>query len=316
MHAGQEQSALGTLDDAVVVGAGDRDDLADTERAEVGAVGALELGRVVDAPDADDDALTLHEPGDALNGADRARVGEADVGALEILDRELVRADLADQLLVGAEEAGEVHAVGLSDDRNDERARAITLVHVDGEAEVDRLDALQTGLAVVVLDERVAHVRDGVGDGPHDGVADEVGEADLARAAAGAVAVDHLAVDLEQLGGDLPEAGRRRHAEAALHVGGDHGCGAPQDCPLRLGAPGTGRRLAGARVAGGLGLICGSRRSRRGRFCGGGRCRFARRLRRRRFGRDRLVVGEELAPRLPDRLRVGAELLVHLLDQP
>ena len=40
---------LGALDDAVVVGARDRDDLGDAERRQVAAVGALELGRVVDA---------------------------------------------------------------------------------------------------------------------------------------------------------------------------------------------------------------------------------------------------------------------------
>ena len=66
----------------------------------------------------------------------------------------------------------------------------------------------------------------GVGDRPHDGVADEVGEADLAHPAAGAVAVDDLAVDLEQLGRDVAEARRRRHGEAALHVGGDRRAGA------------------------------------------------------------------------------------------
>ena len=77
VHALQEQPALGALDDAVVVRAGDRDDLADAERAEVGAVGALELGRVVDAPDADDHALARHQPRHALHGADRAGVGQA-----------------------------------------------------------------------------------------------------------------------------------------------------------------------------------------------------------------------------------------------
>ena len=44
----QEHAALGALDDAVVVRAGDRDDLADAERTEGALVGALELGRVVD----------------------------------------------------------------------------------------------------------------------------------------------------------------------------------------------------------------------------------------------------------------------------
>ena len=87
VHALQERSRFGTLDDPVVVRAGDRDDLADAERAEVATVGSLELGRVVDAADPDDHALPGHQPGHRLDGADRAGVGERDVGALEVLDR-------------------------------------------------------------------------------------------------------------------------------------------------------------------------------------------------------------------------------------
>ena len=79
----------------------------------------------------------------------------------------------------------------------------------------------QPGLAVGALGVGVAHHRHGVGDGPHHGVADEVGEADLAHPAAAAVAVDDLAVDLEQLRRDVAEARRRRDGEAADHVGGD-----------------------------------------------------------------------------------------------
>ena len=60
--------------------------------AEVASVGALELGRVVDGADADDHALTGHQPRHALDRADRARVGERDVGALEVVDGELVAA--------------------------------------------------------------------------------------------------------------------------------------------------------------------------------------------------------------------------------
>ena len=60
-----------------------------------------------------------------------------DGGALEVVDGELVRLDLADQLLVGGEEAGEVEVVGVADDRHDERAAAVGLLDVDGEAEVD-----------------------------------------------------------------------------------------------------------------------------------------------------------------------------------
>ena len=332
----QEQAALGALDDAVVVGARDRDDLADAERAEVGAVGALELGRVVDRADADDDALAGHQPGHALDGADGAGVGERDGGALEVLDGQLVGLDLADQLLVGGEEAGEVERVGVADDRHDERAAAVGLLDVDGEAHVDGVVLDEAGLAVGAGDERVAHRRHGVGDRPHDGVADEVGEADLAHPAADAVAVDDLAVDLEQLGRDVAEAGRRRHGEAALHVGGDRRAGAADRAHLLV--------LAWPAPPGGSGRVPAARwRSRRRRcrslrwsawpgvalVARGGLRRLARRcgrlvLDRRGGGRGgrreggvgRAVVGEELAPGLAHRLRVLPELLVHLFDQP
>ena len=59
-----------------------------------------------------------------------------------------------------------------------------------------------------------------------DGEPDEVGEADLALATAVPIAVDDLAIDLEQLGWNVAEAGCRRHRQAALHVGGDGRTGA------------------------------------------------------------------------------------------
>ena len=85
-----------------------------------------------------------------------------------------------------------------------------------------------------------------VGDGPHDGVADEVGEADLAAPGAAEVAVDDLAVDLEQLGRDVAEAGGGRDGEARLHVRDDAGRRAAER--LALGGRGGGR--LGVLVAG------------------------------------------------------------------
>ena len=221
----EEQPRLGTLDDAVVVGARDGDDLGDAERRQVAAVGALELGRVVDGADADDDALAGHQARHRLHRADGAGVGQCHAGALEVGDGELVAPDLADDLLVGDEEAGEVEPFGVAEDGDDERASAVALVDVDREAHVDVFVLDESWLAVGALEVRVVHRRDGIGDRPHDGVADEMGEAHLALAAARSIAVDHLAVDLEQTGRDVAEAGRRRHREAALHVGGDRRAG-------------------------------------------------------------------------------------------
>ena len=137
----EEQARLGALDDAVVVGRADRDDLGDAELGQGDGVGGLVLGRVVEAADADDDALAGHEPGHGLHGADRAGVGEADRGAGEVVGAELVGTDLADELLVGAPEAAEVEGVGVLDDGHQQRAAAVALLHVDGDAEADVLVA-------------------------------------------------------------------------------------------------------------------------------------------------------------------------------
>ena len=175
------------------------------------------------------------------------------------------------------------------------------------------LVADDAGLAVGALDEGGVHHRHVVGDGPHDGVADEVGEADLAAALAAQVAVDDPAVDLEQLGRDLAEAGGRGHVEAPLHVGDDQ-APAPR-MRLALGArppvrPGRRRprRGGGARCGRGAAAAAGAAVPARPRAGGaaGVRVRVQRRA----------VVGEELLPALAHRRRVGPVLLVHLVDEP
>ena len=226
VHPLEEQPRLGALDDAVVVGARDRDDLADAERAEVAPVGPLELGRIVDAADADDHGLAGHQPWHRLDGADTAGVGEADVGALEIVDGQLVGVDLANDLLVGGEEPVEVERVALADDRHQEGAAAVGLLLVDCQAHVDVRVLDQSRLAVVAHHVGVLHRRDRIGDRSDDRPADQVREADLRLPGAGAEPVDDLAVDLEQLGGHVAEAGRRRDGQAGFHVSCNGGAGA------------------------------------------------------------------------------------------
>ena len=312
----QEHAALGTLDDAVVVGAGDRDDLADAQLTEGVRVGTLELGRVVDAADADDDTLAGHEPRHALHGADGARVGEADRGALEVAHGELVALHLADELLVRRQEAGEVERVGIAQHRHDQRTRPVGLAHVDCETHVDVRVADETRLAVGSFGERVVHVRHRIGDRAHDRISDEVGEAHLALAAAAAVAVDDLAVHLEQFRRHVAEAGGGGHRQAALHVGGD--CHARttnrltdvadhlvtdhddsrrsrsrgHGCSRKHGWSGHGRGWHGRHTTGCSGTVSEGRR-----------CRPS-------------IVGEELLPRLAHGPGVGEELCVHFVDEP
>ena len=88
---GEEVTGLRALDDPVVVGRGQRHDLADRVAGDRLLRGALPLGRVLHRADADDRALALHQPRHGVVGADAAGVGQADRRALEVGDRAACR---------------------------------------------------------------------------------------------------------------------------------------------------------------------------------------------------------------------------------
>ena len=117
LDAAQEGARLGALDDPVVVGRGQRHHLRDAELAQAVGRGVGPLGRVGDRAGGDDRALAAHQARHRGDGADPARVGQRDVGALEVVGGELVLARLVDQLLVVAVEGGEVEPVGALDRR-------------------------------------------------------------------------------------------------------------------------------------------------------------------------------------------------------
>ena len=73
-HGAQELTGLGALDDAVVVGGGDGDQLADAQLSEAVRGGTGEFGRVVHGADADDGALALGQARHGMTGADAAGV--------------------------------------------------------------------------------------------------------------------------------------------------------------------------------------------------------------------------------------------------
>src|SRR4030095_198012 len=102
----------------------------------VGVV-ALVLGRVVDGADADDGRLAGHQAGNRQHRADGARVGDGQGGVGEVPDGQLVRLDLADELLVGADEGGEVEGVGLLDVGHQQGPGAVGAAGVHGQPQVD-----------------------------------------------------------------------------------------------------------------------------------------------------------------------------------
>jgi len=238
VHDPEEVAGLRALDDAVVIGGREREDLGDAEARERVLGRALELGRVLHGADADDGSLSGHEARHRVDGADRSRVRERDRGPGEVVRGELAGAGAADHVLVGHPEGREVHPLGTLDGRDQELSRAIRPGQVDRQPEVHVRRAHDRRLAVH-LAVRGVH-RGEVGERLDHGEADEVREGDLAAAAAGEVVVDHDPVVHEQLRGHRPDARRRRDLEAGLHVG-HH--------PSRRAAQG-GDVVGAARVAG------------------------------------------------------------------
>ena len=204
--------------------------------------------------------------------------------------------------------------------------------------------------AAVDLGEVPVHHRE-LGQRPHDGEPDEVGEGDLAAARPPQLVVDHQAVVGQQLRRHGAHRRRRRHLQRRLHVLDDHRRGTAQR--RRRALLDRRRRARGLRGAARGGLLGGDS----GTGCAGAasgreprspravgppassspgaaaspraprlptrRRRTSRRPRRRRRAVaavsvpvSRPVVGEEVVPRRVDRSRVVEETLVHLLDEP
>ena len=227
----QEQARLGPLDDPVVIGRSDGDDLGDAELSNELGIRRSILGRVANGPDSDDCSLPRHQPRHRLKGSDRARVGEGDRRSHHVVDSQLVGSDLGNELFVSIDELGEGHGLDALDDRDNEGARAVGLLLIYGDTEVDVLVANQSGLAGGVDGKVVVEVWNRARYGPHHCITDDVGEADLAPANPAKVVVQHPTVDFEQLGRDLPEAGGGWHLQAGLHVGNDPGGNAADRFP-------------------------------------------------------------------------------------
>ena len=146
VHLLEEHARFGALNDAVVIGRGERDHLRHAEFGQLRRVGGLELGWEGDAADPDDQTLARHQPRYRLECADRARVGEAHGRAAEVVDAQLAVAGLTNQALVLVDELLEVERVGRLDARHRQGAAAVWFLQIDGDTEPDVRVLDQTGL--------------------------------------------------------------------------------------------------------------------------------------------------------------------------
>ena len=230
LDALEEAAGLGALDDPVVVGGGHRHDLLGADhRAD-----PLQPDRIGDRAGGHDRALAHHQTRHRGDRADPAGVGERDVAAGEVVGGERVGPRLLDQRVVGVQELGEAHASRVADDRHHQRAGAVLLLHVDGQAEVDGAVVVAVGLAVDLL-EVVGHHRHVVGGDLGDGVGDQVGEGDPL-----APVLELLAPLVERGHGQRAERGGRRDRAALVHVAGQRGAAALDEL-----SPGRRRRGGG-----------------------------------------------------------------------
>ena len=314
-NAAEEEARLGSLNDAVVVGGRECDHLAEAQLGQDAGVGRLETGGVAQCPDTDDGALPGHEARHGLHGAERPGVGQRDGRTGEVVRGDPVGVDLADEVLVGQHEGAEVEGVGILDARHEQRPAPVALLLVDRQTQPHMLVVDDTRLPLAVGVGHEGGVECGhIEQGAHHGVADDVRETHLRPSGPRQLIVQDETVDLEEPRRHGPHAGRRGDGQAGLHVGDD-----PRGRTAQRGGLLLSRRYRGCRSRGGGRRHGGSLRGRSGRGLGRGRCACRRRglgLGLRRRDGSGPVVGEELPPALADRVRVGQEAVVHVVDQP
>ena len=219
VHLLEELAGAGTLDDAVVVGGGERDRLADAQIGECRERHALELGGVFEGACPDDGARSPHEAGNGMFRADAARVSEGDGVSGIVGGRELIVAGAGDDIFIRDEKLLEAHRLGVFDPGHEQGTRAIGLGDVDRDREVDVRRGDDRWLTVDLV---VEHVLAGeLFERLHERPGDEVGERDLAASGALEVVVDHDAVVDEKLCWDRAHARRRWHGETGVHVCGE-----------------------------------------------------------------------------------------------
>ena len=181
----QEQSRLGALNDAVVVGRGEGHDFTNAELGESARISSFESRGPIERTHAKNCPLTRHESRYRLNGSQRAWIGERHGCSHEVVGTKSVRVDLSNQCLVREEELSEVKRVGVTNYRHQQSVRAIRLLDVDRETETDVFVMTHTGRALLVngFHERGVHRFD-LPEAFHDGVGNEMRKGHLGAARA------------------------------------------------------------------------------------------------------------------------------------
>ena len=249
MDRAQEIPGLRALDDAVVVGRGQGDQLADAQLGDALLAGALELCRVFHRAHGDDGALAGHQPRHRVHGADGSGVGQRNRHAGKVFGGQLAVARAPDDVFVGGDEFCESQFLATLDAGHHQGALAVFARQVDRQAEIGVSRRDRAGLAVD-LGVVPVHVRELL-DGLHQRITQQVGERDLAAASSLELVVDHDPVVDQQLGRNGPHTGRRRHVQRRGHV-------------LDDGRGGTTQHLH---------LVTFGRRGSGGFRCSWGRCR-------------------------------------------
>ena len=154
-----------------------------------------------------------------MNGPDSARVCQGNGVSREIVGGEFVSASAGNDVLVGLEEVGKAHLLGLLDSGNYECATSIGLGDVDCEPEVNVRGNHQRRHPVWLV---VKHVlRRERFEGANHRPADDVRERHLSATSAAEVIVDDNSIVNHELGGNRADARGRRDTQTRIHVGGE-----------------------------------------------------------------------------------------------
>ena len=261
----QELTGTCTLNDAVVVGAGQGDDLGQALLGDELLGQTAELSRVLQSTHTDDGCLALGEAGHRVDGTDTTGVGQRNSGAAEVLNGQRAVTATLNDVVVRIPELAEAQLLSALEVRNDQVTGTIGAGQVNSQTKVHVRVVDCNGLALLIHTVGDVHRRHSSHCANYC-VTDDVGEGDLAATGACQVVVDGSAVLNEQLCGDRTNGGCGGDSQRLFH-GRD-------DC-LSRAAEGDNlvfSRFHSFSLLGSSGRGGGSRRSRRLRCRGSGSC--------------------------------------------